>query len=569
MFSIDVSPDMNMYTLLISQAYEPSFALCEFIDNAIHAHLKSASKDPLTVNIDFFSSSYKDSSLKNRIIITDNGAGINRQLLETALKPASKPKSKGLSEFGIGMKAASVWFTDEWELHTWPAGEGKEYSCIFSLPTLLSNGSSSLTVFDSENKNEKRGTKITLKNIRRDITEERYAEIVNNIENIYQRFISGDAPRVIIKSSYNESERILKFSPFESKTLHAPKHSKQGSTTYTTGEAKDWRVNVDIIFQGHPVKGFIEIKEVGSYPKNPGLVLFRYDRVICGLPSKKYIPLKIFKTSNKHRAMRVYGELVLDGMPVSYTKDRFNFDDDDFCQALLNNVQHLNDLLTQADNYRTRNVTHGSVGNLGNTTNNDTSPPTSNTGESPELNNSAEDMGTGSGQNGNENSGDSGGNNHSGSRGGTKNEDSGFSSALFSQKNETKIKASPSIIARLEELGSKKFLQLYRSLCIISLEQHPAIMYIGAWAFFESLAKKSGSSTDFPAYFGSKMNHFGYDRELKKSIGKCISDISEEGNCVKHDSAYVSTDAKKLAHYFEVTEKLILDVLDEIIKSTH
>ena len=81
MFSVDVSPDMNMYTLLVNQAYDSSFALCEFIDNAIHAHLISKKMSPLNINLDFYSNENLESNMRNKIVIRDNGPGINRTLL--------------------------------------------------------------------------------------------------------------------------------------------------------------------------------------------------------------------------------------------------------------------------------------------------------------------------------------------------------------------------------------------------------------------------------------------------------------------------------------------------------
>lgn len=564
MFSIDVSPDMNMYTLLINQAYDPSFALCEFIDNAIHAHMQYEKLGTLEVNIDFFSNEYHDASVRNKIVITDNGPGIDKKTLETALKPASRPKVKGLSEFGIGMKAAAVWFTGEWELKTKPIGENKEYVCGFNLSDLLNNGSSTLTVFDYEANPELSGSTITLHNIRRDISEERYMEIINNIACIYQKFIYGKNSKVVIKSSYNGTTRTLSFSPFDSPTLVSPKHVPKAKKTYAIGEPRTWVVNIDFDYLGNKVKGFVEIKSVGSYPKNPGLVLLRNNRVICGLPNKKYLPTKLFKTSNKHRAMRVYGELELNGMPVSYTKDKFSFDDDDFCQALIDNNPGLSELLTQADNYRKEVITESTqmppeFGGEINTNpcddKTDVAPVNHVDGkirdgndlETDDCNSFDDEKNLGHGD---------------GDKVGT--HDQGENTTL-SFRNETKIKSSQEIVNKLNLLGSRKFIQLYRSLCIISLEQHPAIMYVAAWAFFESLSKKAGSSTDFPAFLGAKMNALGYDREDKKSIALCLSDISNEGNCVKHDSGYVSTDAKKLAHYFEVTEKLIVDLLNEVI----
>lgn len=554
MFSVDVSPDMNMYTLLINQAYEPSFALCEFIDNAIHAQLESNSKEPLEITVRFYSNEYMDKELKNTIIIEDNGPGISETNLKTALKPARRPSKKGLSEFGIGMKAASVWFADEWELFTWPKDSGKELTCKFNLPSLLKDGKNSLSVFDSKASTACSGTKIVLSSLRRDISEERYNEIINNIENIYQRFIGGPSPKVIIKSEYNGIIKTLKFSPFPSGTLNAPKHFKKGSKTYRSGPDKLWKVHVNLVFKGAPINGFIEIKSTGSYPNNPGLVLFRHNRVVCGLPSKKYIPTTLFKTSNKHRAMRVYGELNLDEVPVSYTKDKFNFDDDEFCRTLIENTHGLSELLTQADNYRVRNV-DPVVENQENTQPKEAEENNSAHTKSIDINNDVPNI-------------DDVNVNvppqvpvnefpHS---------QSNVNKPELNIKKQTRIEASNAIIERLNELGSLKFSQLYNSLCTISLEQHPALMYVGAWAFFESLAKNLDSSTDFNAFFGSKMNHWGYNREQKKSIGRCLSDISDEGNCVKHDGAYVSVDAKKLAHHFKITEPLILKALDDAIQ---
>lgn len=50
---------------------------------------------PLNINLDFYSNENLESNMRNKIVIRDNGPGINRTLLEKALKPASKPVTKG------------------------------------------------------------------------------------------------------------------------------------------------------------------------------------------------------------------------------------------------------------------------------------------------------------------------------------------------------------------------------------------------------------------------------------------------------------------------------------------
>ncbi|MCZ0777959.1 hypothetical protein, partial [Klebsiella pneumoniae] len=95
--------------------------------------------------------------------------------------------------------------------------------------------------------------------------------------------------QVIITSSYNGSPKTLSFTPFSPLTLRSPKHVKKGNTVTAVGPEHLWKVPVDFQYLGERIHGFIEIKETGSYINNPGLVMFRHDRVICGIPTKKYL----------------------------------------------------------------------------------------------------------------------------------------------------------------------------------------------------------------------------------------------------------------------------------------
>ncbi|MDY7611931.1 ATP-binding protein [Klebsiella pneumoniae] len=541
MFSVDVSPDMNMYTLLVNQAYDSSFALCEFIDNAIHAHLISKKMSPLNINLDFYSNENLESNMRNKIVIRDNGPGINRTLLEKALKPASKPVTKGLSEFGIGMKAAAVWFADEWQIKTHPLKDNNQYTCNFNLNELLQKQQSQITVFDNICSDSWTGTEIILIGVRRDISQERYQAITDDITHIYQRFIYGDNPQVIITSSYNGSPKTLSFTPFSPLTLRSPKHVKKGNTVTAVGPEHLWKVPVDFQYLGERIHGFIEIKETGSYINNPGLVMFRHDRVICGIPTKKYLPPRLFKTSNKHRALRVYGELNLDSSPVSYTKDRFTFDNDEFCDALIEATQGLNELLSQADAYRANINTPSSptsttpihVPAPTQTPPPIQTPPTSSAVPVP-----------------------------------TPGLTPYPSVTPYNPPAPTKIQRSSAVEIKLIELNSQKLCRIYHSLCTVSCAEHAVLVFVGAWSFFETMAKLLGASSNinFPDFFKNMMDKWQFNREDKKSAGSSLAKIHEEGNLNKHDSISFNTNAAQLVIHFQVLEKLIIRSVDEIIK---
>lgn len=358
MFRVNVSPDMGMYNLLRSQGYDPAFALAEFIDNALHAYqekCKSRIKagDPLRVELKFYSTSYHDRNLKNGVTIVDDGPGILKTQLPEAMKPARPKHASGLSEFGIGMKAAAVWFADTWELATRPQGQKKQYKLSFDLDVLLASGSDVLEVEEIILPSLKSGTEITLKSLRRPLDANKYTDICDTLRELYQRFTTGAVPLMILTASLDGTPRDLKFIPLvDRQVLSAPIHMMVNKKLYAVGPEKTWSVPISMIFNGVPIEGHVCLMEKGSYKHNPGLVLFRNGRVISGTTKRPNIPAGLFGTSNKYAAQRVYGELHLDGLPVAYTKDKFEIDEDAFIDQLRQNRQ-IQDLIAQAENYRT------------------------------------------------------------------------------------------------------------------------------------------------------------------------------------------------------------------------
>lgn len=127
-----------------------------------------------------------------------------------------------------------------------------------------------------------------------------------------------------------------------------------------------------------------------------------------------------------------------------------------------------------------------------------------------------------------------------------------------------KIAESSKIVIKLRELKSKKLVGLYYSLCTISLNKHPALVYVGAWSFFEVLSKFIGNNgQEFPGFYKSKSKSLGFSKEKTKDFGLALTEISSYGNAIKHSDNMTPISANQLATHFDVLEPLILSVLDQ------
>ncbi|MBL8524205.1 MAG: ATP-binding protein [Betaproteobacteria bacterium] len=354
---VDVSPDMGMYKLLTRQGYEASFALAEFVDNAIDAHLKHQSRSSkdvqqLDIKLKFYSESYADPALRNVIVIEDNGPGISHQRLQEAFKPAKVSGSAGLSEFGIGMKAAAVWFADVWTLRTVPVSGNRLYETQFNLMELLAKGKSTINVEESARTGAAPGTTISLLKLRRAITKELYANICQDLVEIYQRFTEGTQARVYLSAEFDETISDLNFTlPDDRQTLFAERYETLAGKTYLVGPKREWTQPISFVFEGKRVDGFLSLLAVGSYKDNPGIILFRNNRVITGTSRHPNIPVDLVGTSNKYGRQRIYGELNMDGLPVTYTKDRFEIDTAAFVECV-RQAPGVAELIKQSDRYR-------------------------------------------------------------------------------------------------------------------------------------------------------------------------------------------------------------------------
>lgn len=137
--SVSIVPGVSILGVLGHLNDEPWFALAEYVDNAIQSADKSYAQ---IVRLEPAYRLRVDTSYERddggRIVIADNAGGIAHEDFPRAFKAAEVPPDRsGLSEFGMGMKSASIWFARNWRVVTTSIGNPTEYSIEFDMDAVL------------------------------------------------------------------------------------------------------------------------------------------------------------------------------------------------------------------------------------------------------------------------------------------------------------------------------------------------------------------------------------------------------------------------------------------------
>lgn len=352
--SFDARPDSGIFKVIKHLNYKVQYAFAEFIDNSIASYEENKDKllelDPnykLRVEIEIGD---------GKITVRDNAAGIPKNQYPRAFKPAEPPKNpkKGLNEFGMGMKTASIWLSNYWRVMSSSIEDKERGTVIFDVDKMIQDKTTIIkpTWSPKPNKND-HGTTIILEKLNRSITS--LPAVKAHLAEIYRCYLrTGEIDIRIYRTedSENSPESIIKFE--ELPTLKA-------SAFYPNGpkEKVKWEKNIDIqINDNLKISGYVKILEKGSTTK-AGLYLFRRNRLIIGA-SEPYRPFEIFGRSNSFPYQRIYGELHLKGYKVTHTKDDIIWGSEGDDEAtLIKEVRKaiqgggLN-LIMQALNYRTK-----------------------------------------------------------------------------------------------------------------------------------------------------------------------------------------------------------------------
>ena len=292
--------------------YDEWYAMSEFVDNSLHSFMnnkKELSKIGITkceVRI-----SIVDNRSGEEINIHDNSGGIHTNDFERLLSlGVMKEKCETqLSEFGMGMKTASIWFGKLIEIETKHYLQEKCYKITIDIEKLGTNNEVKIEeVLPSSNK--KCFTKIKISKLNRRLSRKKN-KIKESLASIYRKFIeSGDL-------TINFEDAELK--PFSIEL----RKSADGSPI-----RKDFVVKLK---NGRSAKGWIGIMKKGKTIVS-GFSVYRNNRLIQGYPENSWRPKEVFGQeggSNTTKNQRLIGELDMTMFNVAHTKNKINFIDDE------------------------------------------------------------------------------------------------------------------------------------------------------------------------------------------------------------------------------------------------
>jgi uncharacterized protein YaaW (UPF0174 family) len=352
--NVNIRPGVTILSVLKHLNYKPYYALAEFVDNAIDSFLKNENElkkvegddYKLRVDIEFDTNNHK-------ITIKDNAAGIHSNDFQRAFRTAElPPDNTRLSEFGMGMKSAACWFSNQWQAKTAALNENAERKVSFDISKIVEDKIQELEIETKETKFNSHYTLITLFGVEEKMPIRRgLGKVKRHLASIYRDFFRKDVLDLYIngeKLSY-KTPKILNTAYFET----------------PNAENINWKQEVDFDFGDDRngsrlrAKGFVAIMETMSV-KDSGFALFRRGRVIEGSADNDegFRPPTLSGSLGSHRYKRLFGELHLEGFKVSHTKDGFQWDDnmEAFLEILKEELEGENSIpiLKQADRYRVR-----------------------------------------------------------------------------------------------------------------------------------------------------------------------------------------------------------------------
>lgn len=343
--SVNIRPQTTILSVLKFLEYETWYALAEFVDNSIASYqinerelrIADGKNYKLEVKIEINDS-------ENRIIVRDNAAGISDDDYYRAFQAAeAPPDTSGLSEFGMGMKSAACWFSDEWIVRTKALGEAVEKTIQFNMNQIFEDKIEELEVTTKPANKTEHYTIIQLNNVSKMPRRRGLGKVKDHLRSIYREFLRKDLLTLRVDSD------ILTYT--EPKILKAPVYNDP------KGKSIEWRKNINFkIHEGLSVHGFVAIREKAS-TSEAGFALFRRGRVIEGSFDNGFRPEYIFGNPNSFRYQRVFGELHLEGFEVIFTKKAIKWDEnlEVFLQCLRDELDHKDfPLLQQAEKYRVR-----------------------------------------------------------------------------------------------------------------------------------------------------------------------------------------------------------------------
>lgn len=332
------------YNIYRNLSNEKWYALAEFVDNALQSfesnkrRIKKIDGEGLVCRIEITISAGKE------IVIRDNAGGIADKDFMRAFEPAHRPDDDtGLSEFGMGLKVASIWFADKYVVRTSAIGEPMIKEVSFDLAEVVRHEMEELDVNETPASEDLHFTEVTLTQLSRNAPSgnaRQLQKIKSHLASIYRIFLRKKRLELILNG-----EALSYTDP---KILTAPRWNDP------EGVSIKWKRDVKVEAGQYKVKGFVALLETMK-KEHAGLSLFRRGRVIEGSHDEKFRHKLINGSPGSPRDKRLFGELELTGFEVSFEKGKFigNKDFDSIFKLISDQLKEKDfPLIRQAEKYR-------------------------------------------------------------------------------------------------------------------------------------------------------------------------------------------------------------------------
>lgn len=288
--------------------YDEWYAIAEYVDNSLHSFMNNKSElNKIGIEYCDVRLSILDNGDGEEINILDNSGGIHTHDFERLLS-LGVPKEKcetQLSEFGMGMKTASIWLGNHIEIETKHYLEDKCHKIILDIEKLGTDDEVKI-IEVKPSSNLKCYTKIKVSKLNRKLNRKK-KKIKESLTSIYRKFIENGDMQITFE------DELLK--PFNIELR-------------TDGEEKPFRKDFEIVLSnGKKCKGWIGIMKKGKTIFS-GFSVYRHNRLIQGYPENSWRPEEVFSReggSNTRKNQRLIGELDMTEFNVAHTKNKINF----------------------------------------------------------------------------------------------------------------------------------------------------------------------------------------------------------------------------------------------------
>lgn len=362
-FSVDLNLTPGFMRMFKNMAFEPWYAIGEFVDNSITSALKE-----LAGLRDYHGGTYVleiDISFDgDTLVIKDNAGGITRDDFQRALRVGEPPPQQelGLSVYGVGMKLAAFWWGKELRIDTWPLGEPHGWHFDVNVDELTEEAASGRRQVRKVSPRGP-GTIITIGKLQQRRPQTKTVGTIRDyLASIYRLFLDDEGDlKVVIRYEGTPLE-------YQRPALLTAPYWDSNQGPAEGAQPITWRKNVKIdVGDGKTVTGWVGILERTSRAQSGLLLHFRRKGVQGAVPLGEggastqvsaYKPALVFGQEGSPRNISLVGEIDVSALGKTVTTDKVLWDidaEDRFVSGLAAQLRDPDmNLLTMADNYRRR-----------------------------------------------------------------------------------------------------------------------------------------------------------------------------------------------------------------------